>query len=239
YLRFLIDALASDLNEAHVNVTYQVTEAEEEALEFTLKANLSWTRYVLKCSGIILDLFAGQLLSSLRCFECHYVSTTFDVFWDLSVPLNKSPLHACTLQACLSEFSKQEELEKTERYFCPKCRKKQKSSKQLQVYRLPPILVIHLKRFNSSYRKLTTPVSFPLVNLDVSMITTAPTEVRYALISVLHHSGSLMGGHYVASVFHKNHWYRLNDAYVQLIPPEHVMTQVMHDAYVLFYQVMS
>jgi hypothetical protein len=33
------------------------------------------------------DIFAGQLKSTLECSYCQYQSTTFDMFWDLSIPL--------------------------------------------------------------------------------------------------------------------------------------------------------
>ena len=52
------------------------------------------------------------------------------------------------------------------------------ASKQLEIYRLPPVLVISLKRFKSSRRssysyggggaKLDTFVEFPLKDLDLS-----------------------------------------------------------------------
>ena len=34
-----------------------------------------------------LDIFTGQLKSTLECSMCHYQSITFDMFWDLSIPL--------------------------------------------------------------------------------------------------------------------------------------------------------
>ena len=33
------------------------------------------------------DIFAGQLKSTLECSHCQYQSITFDMFWDLSIPL--------------------------------------------------------------------------------------------------------------------------------------------------------
>ena len=33
------------------------------------------------------DIFAGQLKSTLECTHCHHKSITFDMFWDLSIPL--------------------------------------------------------------------------------------------------------------------------------------------------------
>jgi ubiquitin carboxyl-terminal hydrolase 2/21 len=37
--------------------------------------------------NIISDIFTGQLKSTLECTYCQYQSITFDMFWDLSIPL--------------------------------------------------------------------------------------------------------------------------------------------------------
>lgn len=37
----------------------------------------------------IIDLFVGQLKSTLICQTCGYKSVTFDPFWDLSLPIPK------------------------------------------------------------------------------------------------------------------------------------------------------
>lgn len=42
---------------------------------------------------LCIDLFVGQLKSSLTCSECGYCSTVFDPFWDLSLPIAKVSVH--------------------------------------------------------------------------------------------------------------------------------------------------
>ena len=37
----------------------------------------------------MVDLFVGQLKSSLECMQCGYVSNTFDPFWEIPLPLKK------------------------------------------------------------------------------------------------------------------------------------------------------
>lgn len=36
---------------------------------------------------LVVDLFLGQLMSTLECMSCGHKSTTFDPFWDLSLPI--------------------------------------------------------------------------------------------------------------------------------------------------------
>ena len=52
-----------------------------------------------------------------------------------------------TLKKCLEAFTRQEELGDEEKYYCSECKKHQLASKKLQIWRLPPILIVHLKRF--------------------------------------------------------------------------------------------
>ncbi|RTG85770.1 ubiquitin carboxyl-terminal hydrolase 2 [Schistosoma bovis] len=60
------------------------------------KANLYWKRYLSMDNSEIVDLFVGQLMSTLECGECSFKSTTFDPFWDLSLPIPKILINTVT-----------------------------------------------------------------------------------------------------------------------------------------------
>ena len=56
------------------------------------------------------------------------------------------------------------------RWFCPRCKEHRQASKKLDLWKVPEVLVVHLKRFSYSkyWRdKLDTPVDFPLEGLDL------------------------------------------------------------------------
>lgn len=90
--------------------------------------------------------------------------------------------------------------------YCPGCKEHCQASKKLDLWRLPEILVIHLKRFSYSRffkNKLETYVDFPVDNLDLSTYiayTTGELSNRYMLYAVSNHFGSMGGGHYTAFV---------------------------------------
>lgn len=68
------------------------------------------------------------------------------------------------LDSCLRAFTKEEELGEDEKYYCCKCKQHQLASKKLQIWRLPPILIVHLKRFqfvNGHWVKSQKIVKFP------------------------------------------------------------------------------
>lgn len=78
------------------------------------KAMESWKRYLRFDDSKIVDMFVGQLKSSLQCSYCSHTSVTFDPFWDLSLPIpNKSG--TVKLNQCLDLFTKEEVMDGDER----------------------------------------------------------------------------------------------------------------------------
>lgn len=81
----------------------------------------------------------------------------------------------CTVEDCLRAFTREEALDGDNRPVCSACRQRQKSVKSLAVHRFPPVLVIHLKRFqydSSNRDKIGTPVDFPISGLDLAPFST-------------------------------------------------------------------
>jgi len=117
---------------------------------------------------------------------------------------------------------------------CPKCKTKRRASKKLSLARLPPVLLIHLKRFEANGRfsdKVDTFVEFPMKSLDLTNYMPAPlppgadkselnggfpmslddprTQLppyRYDLYGVTNHYGNLTSGHCEFSILT---WWRL------------------------------
>ncbi|KAJ8458922.1 hypothetical protein OPV22_031848 [Ensete ventricosum] len=126
----------------------------------------------------------------------------------------RRPQDSCTLYACLEAFLKEEPLGPEDMWFCPCCKKPQQASKKLDLWRLPEVLVIHLKRFSYSRymkNKLETLVDFPIHDLDLSMyIAGMPEQAsnNYRLYAVSNHYGNMGGGHYTAYVYdeRENRW---------------------------------
>ena len=81
----------------------------------------------------------------------------------------KAATEPITLKKCLEDFTKQEELGEDEKYYCSSCKTLQLASKKMQIWRLPPILIVHLKRFhflNGRWIKSHKIVDFPSQNFD-------------------------------------------------------------------------
>ncbi|XP_068635943.1 ubiquitin carboxyl-terminal hydrolase 9-like [Aristolochia californica] len=149
---------------------------------------------------------------------------------------------AISLFSCLEAFLKEEPLGPDDMWYCPSCKEHRQASKKLDLWRLPDILVFHLKRFSYSRymkNKLDTLVNFPIHNLDLSKYVkhkeAAPESHVYELYAVSNHYGGLGGGHYTAyaKLLKENKWYHFDDSYVSAVSEDSVKTSA---AYVLFYQ---
>uniref|UniRef100_A0A8C4ZHY5 Ubiquitin carboxyl-terminal hydrolase n=1 Tax=Gadus morhua TaxID=8049 RepID=A0A8C4ZHY5_GADMO len=144
------------------------------------------------------------------------------------------------LKDCIELFTTKEKLGAEDPWYCPTCKQHQQATKKLDLWSLPPVLVVHLKRFSySRYMrdKLDSLVDFPLSDLDMSEFLINPNAgpCRYDLIAVSNHYGGMGGGHYTAYAKNKEDmkWYNFDDSSVS--PANH--DQIVSKAgYVLFYQ---
>ncbi|CAL4132443.1 unnamed protein product, partial [Meganyctiphanes norvegica] len=79
--------------------------------------------------------------------------------------MRRKHVEPIALSDCLEAFCSEETLE----YSCDKCKKIQQAAKKLQIWRLPPILIVHLKRFQfvgNKWIKSQKIVDFPLREFD-------------------------------------------------------------------------
>ena len=149
-----------------------------------------------------------------------------------------------SLQDCLDEFTREEELGEDDPWYCPKCKKHQQATKKFDLWSVPDVLVVHLKRFSSSRAlrdKIEAFVDFPIEGLDLTEMVQEGKIAKqlqeqgvdidssdlgepllYDLYAVDEHRGGLGGGHYRAYAFNDvtRQWYQFDDAFVSLSRPE-------------------
>jgi hypothetical protein len=138
-------------------------------------------------------------------------------------------------------FAEAEKLDEQNEWFCPNCRTFVQADKKIDIWSVPEILIVHLKRFSAgpTGHKIDTFVDFP-DEMDLTPYVVgphAPEQMTYVLYAVSEHSGSLMGGHYTAHAIvaseGTSEWYSFNDSscFPASAPDAHNAR-----AYVLFYQ---
>ena len=144
---------------------------------------------------------------------------------------------------CIEKYCQMEQLEETEMWYCNKCEEHVRAWKQFHLYRTPPILIVHLKRFHysaSTHRrdKIDTFIDFPLVGLDLTtevMHWNENEQPIYDCYAVSNHYGGLGGGHYTAyALSDDGTWCHYDDSRVSTnVDPKEVVSSA---AYVLYYR---
>ncbi|KAK7056503.1 ubiquitin-specific protease doa4 [Paramarasmius palmivorus] len=264
FLSFLLDGIHEDLNRVVVRPPWNRTpeeEAELERLPPQIASEQEWRAWKLRNDSIIVDFFQGQFRNQMKCLTCNKTSTTYNTFSILSVPIPHGRSGKVPLQRCLDAFFNTEVMEKDDAWDCPQCKVKQRASKQLSLARLPPVLVIHLKRFEANGRfsdKIDTFVDFPLKSLDFTSYMPPPLPAgadhgklnggvplspddprsqippyRYDLYGVTNHTGNLSSGHYTAYIASGGGWKYCDDSTIKDVDYKQVVSQ---KAYVLFYK---
>ncbi|KAK2167839.1 hypothetical protein LSH36_23g05071 [Paralvinella palmiformis] len=144
------------------------------------------------------------------------------------------------LTDCLNLFTKEERLGEQDPWYCPQCKEFQQATKKFDLWKLPKVLVIHLKRFQfNRYRrdKLDVFVEYPIKGLDMQqwIINSEHGPALYDLKGVVNHYGGLGGGHYTAYCQNKDtrQWYHFDDSSVTKISEDAV---IANSGYVLIYQ---
>lgn len=148
-----------------------------------------------------------------------------------------------SLDICFNLLAHPEKLDENNKWKCGRCKQEQRANIQLTLKVLPPILMLHLKRFKKG-RELTKNsqrIKIPFEGLDLSPYVgvSDKSAFRSPLIydlygAVLHH-GSLTKGHYTALVKYKDNWHYCDDESVRLM--RSVDESFIEDkAYILFYR---
>ncbi|XP_058800435.1 ubiquitin carboxyl-terminal hydrolase 2-like isoform X2 [Phymastichus coffea] len=237
FLRYLLEGLHEDVNRVTIKPQPILNDIPDNYSD-NMKVVESWKRYLYSENSTIVDLFVGQLRSSLRCIVCDHVSVTLDPFWDLSLPI-PTRSDSIKLSQCFEHFTKEEVLDGDEKPTCSKCQMRRKSTKRFSIQKFPKILVIHLKRFSPMERfrgKLNILVHFPLMGLELSAFAALRVQdCTYNLYGVANHSGTTYSGHYTAYCKHpySGEWHEYNDSRVSPVSAHSVVSS---EAYVLFYE---
>lgn len=123
-----------------------------------------------------------------------------------------------SLDECFDVTSRSEVLSEDNAWYCNQCKELRRATKTLEIWTLPDILVVHLKRFggNRSFRdKVDLKIDYPIQGLDMTHrvgVKEEGKEYIYDLFAVDNHFGGLGGGHYTAMAknFNDGEWYDYN-----------------------------
>ncbi|CAL8243653.1 unnamed protein product [Lota lota] len=218
--------------------------SEEEWEQVGPRNKTSITRQADFVSTPITDIFGGHIRSVVYQ-QNSKESATLQPFFTLQLDIQSEKIR--TVQEALETLVARESVQG----YTSKTKQEIEISRRVTLEELPPVLVLHLKRFvfekTGGCQKLIKNIEYP-VDLEISkdlLSTGVRSKVvkglrMYRLFAVVyHHGNSATGGHYTTDVFHigLNGWLRIDDQAVKVINQYHVVKQsAERTAYLLYYR---
>ncbi|KAL1007254.1 hypothetical protein UPYG_G00084130 [Umbra pygmaea] len=218
--------------------------SEEEWEQVGPRNKTSITRQADFVRTPITDIFGGHIRSVVYQ-QNSKESATLQPFFTLQLDIQSEKIR--TVQEALETLVARESVQG----YTTKSKQEIEISRRVTLEELPPVLVLHLKRFvfekTGGCQKLIKNIDYP-VDLEISKDLLS-SGVRskilkgqrtYRLFAVVyHHGNSATGGHYTTDVFHigLNGWLRIDDQTVKVINQYQVVKQTAErTAYLLYYR---
>ncbi|CAF1154692.1 unnamed protein product [Rotaria sordida] len=221
-----------------VLITSQVHSQSNRLLKTCLDDHIDFARrstsLAVDVASSIVEKYKKQ--EDEKCSEKDHISSITS-----GIQTRSQQKRLTTLLDCFKYFTKREVLSDDNVWYCRKCNELKKATKKIDLWVLPKVLIIKLKRFNYTryFRdKIDLLIECPLQNLDLSQFVLNPNEkakAKYNLIAVSNHMGGLGGGHYTAHAKNSNDnkWHTFDDSYVSDVNEDNIISKA---AYVLVYQ---
>nr|XP_056718838.1 ubiquitin carboxyl-terminal hydrolase 10 [Euleptes europaea] len=192
----------------------------------------------------ITDIFGGHIRSVVYQ-QSSKESATLQPFFTLQLDIQSEKIR--TVQDALESLVARESVQG----YTTKTKQEVEISRRVTLEELPPVLVLHLKRFvyekTGGCQKLIKNIEYP-VDLEISKELLSPgvkskvfkVQRTYRLFAVVyHHGNSATGGHYTTDVFQigLNGWLRIDDQAVKVITQYQVVKpSAERTAYLLYYR---
>ena len=214
------------------------------------------------------EMFFGQQISQIKCgnSDCNYIHHNYECFIEIFLDLDfitkqqsfNGEKYNYTLTDCIDEIFKPQFLNNntdsnsesnsdsnSNKWKCDQCNTKTTSEQVIKFWKLPPILIISLKRFfycpiRHHYMKNNNIIDIP-IQLDMTnnvLNTLSQKKIKYTLQSVALHYGDINGGHYIALTrksLDNNKWTFIDDLESQDLSQKEALIYMKKYAYILFY----
>jgi len=246
FLAVMLDAVHEEMKiklpEPTINLEETFNAIRKPGSDEEYQAAWAWAHYLQSAQSPIVDIFQGQLRSLLTCSQCGHSSRSFDPFWHLSLPVKPGD---SSLTDALEAFASEEQLTGTDRWDCEVCGKRVDATKRMEIYKLPPVIMLHLKR--NSYNKevgltkINARIELPErtidkpVNLEMYTVSRQKGHAMYDIMGIVnHHGANANSGHYTAHCLHcvECKWYCFDDRKVTQLAIGDVW--LPEQAYILF-----
>lgn len=205
-----------------------------------MKALDSWKTFFAKEYSVIVEHFYGQTEISVECQTCKSVSTRYEPWLMLKIPIPGGDTPGSTvpsMEVCLNSLFAPETIPD---YACDTCKSKQAAIKRERISKLPAILLLSFKRFTNTGAKIRGTITWDLNALSLQSwcafrrcpFTNQSIQPDYSTFAVIEHQGSAQSGHYhMYAREGTDAWKNYDDSDIRTVPDTEVISA---DSYILF-----
>jgi len=231
FLQFLLESIHSSIaRQVQMDIVGTPKSIHDHA---HIKALQSWADFHRKEYSIVVENFFGQTQTTTTCSNCKGVSIKYEPWMMLKVPIPTDSTGPLSLKTCIDAAFAKETLED---YKCDRCGKQGPAELKGSISRLPPTLILVLKRFNNSNMKIRRRVEVDPHSTDMSQWVAFPGVLKniqpnYSTFAIVEHHGGSRGGHYVSYAKHNDKWINYDDTSMSETSPNNLVTD---DSYIFF-----
>jgi ubiquitin carboxyl-terminal hydrolase 22/27/51 len=242
-IQYILESLHDGI---YKTVTMSVSGESSNCEEVSqIKAIESWATYFGKEYSPIIQNFYGQTQIRIQCETCKSVSERYEPWLMIKTPIPGGEVvggPAPTLDTCLTAAFAPESLDD---YECTTCSLREgrkvngKATITNRISRLPPIVILSVKRFTNDGNKVRGKLAWDLDRFDLGSVfafsrnpfSEIPVQSEYETFAVIEHHGSLQGGHYTMFARQNETWMEYDDNSISDVAPDRVVSA---DSYILF-----
>ncbi|XP_037804082.1 ubiquitin carboxyl-terminal hydrolase 4-like isoform X2 [Penaeus monodon] len=163
--------------------------------------------------SFLVDLFNGIHCSTFTCERKNKVFLTkYEPFSNLSLAVN-------SMSSSMEDVFKGHYKSQKIMWTCKVCNEDHECRHETRIYRLPPVLIVHLSRYNRSAIGTSRKAEvFPslVLSLDAHLHYEVNRGQTYELYAFCTHLGRMSGGHYIAHYMDQpGSWTLFDDSFVQ------------------------
>jgi ubiquitin carboxyl-terminal hydrolase 8 len=238
-LSYNINFKISDINNTEDTIKKLFLQSYDNIKEYTKVYGKS----------IISDIFNGQFLNIFTCLKCGNKTFKFEIFNMINLPVMIKG-EKYDIYELLDRYISNEILDNDINCIC--CSKNTQHTKKMIFWKLPKVLIIHLKRFDNNLNKIISDFqAYPEISLknyctneeeitdntkDYSnFFKHLNNETSYKLSSICAHVGRYDSGHYYSYIIKDNITYKCSDTNIKEISND---TEIYKNSYIYFYEMM-
>jgi ubiquitin C-terminal hydrolase len=209
FLRFMMNEFHESMKQnVQIPIPQKMNNIDKKCIEMMIR-NYS------KDFSFIIDYFYGITVSILETTKVESIIP--ETFFILDLPISST---SSTIYDCIQLYTQPETIDwkdETTNTYIP-------ATKKNHFWKLPKLLYVVFKRFNNSNHKNNQLIQVPF--------TLILGNIKYELICVCNHYGSVHSGHY-STVVRKDIWTEFDDGSIMPVPPDKVITS---NAYCLLFR---